>query len=301
MWEHRVEELITPHECHVHEVTEVIASGRTARQAYEIVRLGGYGRALLIEGRVQSTEADEAIYHEALILPGYCLLPHTRRVLSLGGANGGVLHRLCALPEVREVVQIDVDEELHHRSVELLAHMHRGAHTDPRCEVEFGDPRTRLGDQDGRFDLILADLPDAIDGSVTTTLFTREFYELVREKLASHGVFVTQAGPAHPLDPEFFASVSRTLGLVFRHILPYVVAVPSFGIPWGFVIASDELDPAALTAAKVDRKLAAMRVPAECYDGTTHQHMTALPRQLRIALATAGRAISDASTLSVRI
>jgi spermidine synthase len=301
MWENRVEEMITPHECHVHEVIEVLASGRTARQGFEIVQLGGYGRAMVIEGRVQSTEADEAAYHESLIFPGYCLLPHTRRVLCLGGANGGVLHRLCALPDLREVVQLDVDAELHQRSVELLPHMHRGAQADQRCRLEFGDPTTLLASQGYGFDLVLADLPDAVEGSPTTALFTREFYGQVRDKLAPHGVFATQAGSANPLDIEFFASVLRTLRSVFRYALPYTMTVPSYGIPWGFVLASDALNPTGLTEAQVDRKLAAVAVSPEWYDGMTHRHMTALPLRLRTALTSAGRLISAANTLAVRI
>lgn len=299
MWERRVEEYITPHECHVHEVTGVLAHGRTARQGFEIVELGGYGRAMVIEGRVQSTQADEAAYHEALILPGYACAPRVERVLCLGGANGGVLHRLCALPDLREVVQLDVDAELHRRSVELLPHMHRGAVDDPRCRVEFGDPRGLLAELDGGFDLALADLPDAVEGSPTPGLFTVEFYEQVRERLGPNGLFATQAGPANFLDPEFLASVLRTLRSVFRYAVPYTTTVPSYGIPWGFVLASDSVDPALVTEAEVDRKLVSME--PECYDGTTHRHMFAVPRRLRNAMAGSGRVITDENMLAVRV
>lgn len=301
LWNKQINEFITPHECHVHAVRSVLAAGRTARQAFEIVRLAGYGRAMVIEGRVQSTEADEAAYHEALLLPGYCLLPRTRRVLCLGGANGGVLHRLCAMPELTSVVQLDIDPELHRHSLAHLPHLHLGAPEDPRCELVFGDPRTLLAAQDGGFDLVLADLPDAIEGSPTPALFTREFYLQVREKLAPGGVFVTQAGPANFLDPEFFASVLRTLGAVFRHVLPYTLAVPAYGIPWGFALAGDGLDPAALTEPVIEARLAELKTEPQCYDAATHRHMTALPLRLRRALAGAGRVISDADTLAVGV
>ncbi|WHT19409.1 hypothetical protein N8J89_41085 [Crossiella sp. CA-258035] len=301
LWDNQIEEYITPDECHVHAVRSVLATGRTARQGFQIVTLGGYGRAMVIEGRVQSTEADEAAYHEALLLPAYCLLPHTRRVLCLGGANGGVLHRLCAMPELETVVQLDIDPELHRHSLEHLPHLHHDGPADPRCHLAFGDPRTLLADQDHDFDLVLADLPDAVEDSPTPGLFTQEFYREVKGKLAGNGVFATQAGPANFLDPEFFASVLRTLRSVFRHVLPYTLTVPSYGIPWGFALASDDLDPAALTEAVVEQRLARLATAPQCYDGGTHRHMTALPLRLRTALATAGRVISDADTLAVRV
>ncbi|GAA2806897.1 spermine/spermidine synthase domain-containing protein [Crossiella cryophila] len=301
LWDKQIEEYLGPAECHVHAVRSVLVTGRTARQGFEIVELGGYGRAMVIEGRVQSTEADEAAYHEALLLPGYCLLPHTRRVLCLGGANGGVLHRLCAMPELTSVVQLDIDPELHRHSLTHLPHMHRGAQLDPRCRLEFGDPRTLLGQQPGGFDLVLADLPDAVEGSPTPALFTREFYRQIKARLGPHGVFVTQAGAASFLDPEFFASVAHTLRSVFRHVLPYTLTVPAYGIPWGFVLASDGLDPATLTEELIERRLAELKAEPECYDAATHRHMTALPLRLRRALAAAGRVISDADTLAVRV
>ncbi|MCP2259326.1 spermidine synthase [Streptoalloteichus tenebrarius] len=296
----QVVEPITRHEAHVHEVVEVLAHGRTAVQSYEIVRLGGYGRAMVIEGRVQSTEADEAIYHEALLLPAFVHAPRAERVLCLGGANGGMLPRIRALTEVREVVQVDVDRELYERSVEFLPHMHGDARPDPRCRVLFGDPRQVASTLPGRFDLVLADLPDSVDGTHVPRMFTAEFYGELSALLADGGVFATQAGPANPLDPTFLASVLRTARSVFRHAAAYTVSVPAFGIPWAFVVASDGVDPATLTAEDFHRRMALVEPgAARTYDWETHRHMFALPRPLREALTGNGRIIRDSEPLSV--
>jgi spermidine synthase len=299
-WSRQVAEEITPHERHVHEVRRVVRSGRTGVQSYEVVELGGYGLALLLDGRIQSTAADEAVYHESLIFPGYTLAPRVERVLVLGGANGGVLHRVCAMPDLAAVLQVDVDRELYEVTQEVLPHMHRRAQRDPRCRVDFGQPRAVVADLTGPFDLVLADLPDAIDGSVARSLFTVEFYREVRRLLGERGVFATQAGAANDLDPEFFASVVRTLRSVFRHVVPYTVSVPSYGIPWGFAIASDTLDPARVADEQVDAAMRRLAGEAEAYDGLTHRHMFALPRRLRAALASRGRVISDHQPLTVR-
>ncbi|QTR02594.1 hypothetical protein J7S33_26445 [Saccharothrix algeriensis] len=289
VWPRQVVEPITAHEAHVHEVVEVLAEGRTAVQGYEIVRLGGHGRAMVIEGRVQSTEADEAIYHEALLMPAFAVAPSVGRVLCLGGANGGMAHRLLALPGVRSVLQFDVDAELHARSVELLPHLHRDALADPRLTVEFGHPRALLDRLTGTFDLVLADLPDSVPGSHAPALFTAEFYARIRRLLGGTGVFATQAGPANPLAPEFFAGVLRTLRSVFRHATPYTAAVPSFGVPWGFVLASDHeaaADPAGSPAAGPPGTITT-------YDAETHRHMFAVPRSLRAGRARPGRVSTD--------
>jgi spermidine synthase len=178
--------------------------------------------------------------------------------------------------------------------------MHRGAQRDPRCQVVFGQPRTVVADLTGPYDLVLADLPDATDGSPAQPLFTAEFYRQVRSLLGDRGVFATQAGAANDLDPEFFASVVRTLRSVFRYAVPYTVSVPSYGIPWGFVVSSDTLDPAQLAEERIDMALGRLTGAVEAYDGLTHRHMFALPRRLRTALATHGQVISDHHPLGVR-
>jgi spermidine synthase len=284
-----VVEPIGEHEAHVHRVVEVLAEGATSVQSYEIVRLGGHGRALVIDGRVQSTEANEAIYHESLLLPAFTFAPSVARVLCLGGANGGILHRVLALPGVTSVWQFDVDAELHKRSVEHLPHMHLDALDDPRAIVRFGHPRVMLENLEGSFDLVLADLPDAVPGTHVPGMFSREFYLGVRKLLGSTGVFATQAGPANPLEPAFMAGVLRTARDVFVHAHPYTSAVPAFGVSWGFVVASDH----PFTPGSPGARMRDVPDSASTYDAETHCHMFAVPRLLREGLATAGRVITD--------
>jgi spermidine synthase len=300
MWPRQVDEYINAHECHAHEIIKVLAQGRSAVQSFEIAELGNYGASMIIEGRVQSTEHDEYIYHEALIYPSYSLHPRLSRVLCLGGANGGMLRELCKLPDIEDVTIADIDPELYEASKIHLPHMHRGAHNDPRCTMLFGDPRRVLATLAGPFDAVYADLPDAVSGTNTASLFTQEFYHDIKRRLSADGLYVTQAGPAHHRDCAFFASVLRTLESVFRHAVPYSIAVPSFGVPWGFVIASDGLDPSGWEAIDMPGKMAQLAGDdLRSYDPISHRHMFSLPKQLRTALASAGRIINDGDKLYV--
>lgn len=289
MFPREVVEPISKHEAHVHQVVEVLAEGTTSVQSYEIVRLGGHGRALVIGGRIQSTEADEAIYHESLLLPAFTFAPSVTRVLCLGGANGGILHRVLALPDVVAVRQFDLDAELHERSVEYLSHMHREALDDPRVLVGFGDLKVMLEALEGPFDLVLADPPDCVPGTHAPGMFTREFYQRISKLLGDAGVFATQAGPANPLEPAFMASVLRTAREVFAHAHPFTSAVPAFGVPWGFVVASDS----PFTPDSPGPGIADVPDSATTYDAETHRHMFAMPRLLRERLTASGRVITD--------
>src|SRR2546425_4341601 len=84
-------ERLGPSEWRVHEVKTVLFSKKTPFQHIEIVELGDYGRSLILDGKVQSTQADEFIYHEVLVHPAMLVHPDPKRVMVIGGGGGGTL------------------------------------------------------------------------------------------------------------------------------------------------------------------------------------------------------------------
>jgi spermidine synthase len=81
-------EVLGPDEAHLHAITAVLFSKRTSFQHIEIVEFGDYGRSLVLDGKVQSTEKDEFIYHETLVHPALLTHPQPRHVLIIGGGEG---------------------------------------------------------------------------------------------------------------------------------------------------------------------------------------------------------------------
>src|SRR5437867_12856369 len=82
-------ERLGPSEGHVHEVRTVLLSRQTPFQHIEIVELGDYGRTLILDGKVQSTQADDSIYHELLVHPAMLGHPDPNREMTSGGGVGG--------------------------------------------------------------------------------------------------------------------------------------------------------------------------------------------------------------------
>jgi spermidine synthase len=196
-----------------------------------------------------------------------------------------MVREFLKMPELQEVTVIDIDPELYAASRQHLPHMHAASITDERIRVKFGEIRQLIQKESPGFDAIFADLPDATNHGSTRWLFTSEFYRDIHALLAPRGVFTTQAGSATHIDCHFFSSVLRTLRSVFRHATPYSISVPSYGVPWGFVVATDAEDPAGLDSRRVTTALETLG-PARLrsYDAVTHQHMFHLPEALREAM-----------------
>ena len=287
-------EAFSPHEGHVHGVTGVIASARSPYQVIEIVELGSYGKALILDGKVQSTTVDEFIYHESIIHPAMLLHPSPRRVFVVGGGEGAPVREILKHRSVERILMVDIDSEVVEFCRRHLPEMSLGAFEDPRVRVECMNARTFLESSDETFDVIIIDISEPIEEGPAYLLFTQEFYRLAFDRLTPQGTLAVQAGTVSLVDIDCYATVHATLQSVFPVVAPYFADIPSFGRPWGFLFAGKGQDPARSAAAEVDQRIRE-RVAGSLryYDGETHAMMFSLPKHVRAALAAEKRIIED--------
>ncbi len=287
-------ESFSPHEGHVHGITGVIATTRSQFQTIEIVELGSYGKALILDGKVQSTTRDEFIYHESIIHPALLSHPSPRRVFVVGGGEGAPVREILKHTSVEQVLLVDIDSEVVAFCRRHLPEMSAGAYDDPRVQVQFMDARAFLESSDQTFDAIIIDISEPIEEGPAYLLFTQEFYKIAYDRLTAQGVLAVQAGTISLIDLDCFATVHATLRSVFPVVAPYFADIPSFGRPWGFLFAGKGEDPAALQAAEIDRRIQArMNGTLKYYDGQTHMMSFRLPKHVREQLAAEDRIIED--------
>jgi spermidine synthase len=284
----------------LHSIEEVLYRARTRFQLAEIIRSGSFGKLLVLDGKIQSSEADEFIYHEALVQPAMLTHPRPQTVFIAGGGEGAVLREVLAHKTVKRAVMVDIDEEVVALCQKYLPDYSQGSFQDKRTELVHTDAREYLAKSRELFDIIIIDLPDPIEEGPAYRLYTREFYQLVRERLTADGIISVQAGSAALTELLNLASVNKTLKSVFHIVCPYQLDVPCFGGPWGFCLASQNLNPLKLSPAAVDeRTLARSLTHLKFYDGLTHQGIFSLPKYLREALSKQGRLITDSEPLYI--
>ncbi len=287
-------EAFSPHEGHVHGVTNAIATSRSPYQKIEIVELGSYGKALILDGKVQSTTADEFIYHESIIHPAMLCHPSPRRVFVVGGGEGAPIREILRHRSVESVLMVDIDSEVVEFCRRHLPEMSAGAFEDPRVRVEYMDARAFLESSDQRFDIIIIDISEPIEEGPAYLLFTQEFYKIAFDRLTDQGVLAVQAGTISLVDLDCFATVHATLQSVFPVVAPYFADIPSFGRPWGFIVADKGKNPTTLGVDGVDRAIRERITGVlRYYDGETHRMIFSLPKHVRERLAAEKRIIED--------
>ncbi len=290
---------ISPDLTVMHSIREKIYSGRTKFQSVDIIKTGGFGTCLILDGKIQSSEADEFIYHEALVHPAMLTHPQPERVFIAGGGEGATLREVLKHKTVKRVVMVDIDEEVVDLCRRFLPLWHEKAFDDPRTELHFVDARKYLDESSEEFDVIIIDLADPLEEGPARLLYTEEFYRLVKQRLGPAGIMSVQAESSEWANLDNFAAIVSTLGNVFPVACPYQVHVPAFLGLWGFVSASQSLDPSQLTPEEIDTRIAT-RISRELksYDGLTHQAMFTLPKHIRQQLAASKRVITDQEPIS---
>lgn len=294
-------EYVTPDLIQAERVIDVVYQGRTAYQDVTVLDAACFGRSLVLDGKTQSTEADEFVYHEGLVQPSMTVHPEPREVFVAGGGEGATIREVLSHRSVSRVVMADIDREVVDVCRRHLPGRHRGAFDDPRLDLHHADALQFLEQTRDRFDVAVIDVPDPLEGGPAVMLFTREFYRLIQDRLKPGGLVVAQSGPTGPtFHDQCFSAVANTMGSVFPSVYLSEAFVPSFNSTWGFVIGSLGPDPVSMSPEDVDQRIAS-RVEGDLryYDGITHRGMFSVPKYLRDGVAADRRIITKADPLFV--
>ncbi len=294
------QEYLTPNLAQYVAVRERVFSGKTRFQEVEVLDTIDFGRCLILDGKTQSSEADEFVYHEALVHPAMVAHPNPESVFIAGGGEGATLREVLAHNSVKSAVMVDLDGEVVEICRRFLPNHHRGAFEDPRVQLHFADARKYLEDTEDTYDVIIVDLPDPQEAGPASFLYTQSFYSLLRRRLNPEGVVAVQSEQCMTGNLEAFAAISHTLGSVFPRVFPYHAMIPSFSLDWGFNVASLGPSPTGLAAQEVDRRLEERGCDSLwSYDGEAHLGMFMLLKNVRAALAEETRVITEDAPLVV--
>lgn len=286
-WHWYVEEF-APSEAHHHAIDECYFAGHSEFQEIAVLRSPVFGKMLVIDGDTQSAQADERIYHEALVHPAMAAAVNRRDVLVLGGGEGATLREVLRSPDVAHCTMVDIDAMVVELSKKYLPEWSDGAFDDARARVIVGDALAFMRESSERFGVILSDLTEPLADSPSNPLFNEEVFGLIKSRLDNGGIYVLQASTAAAINAELHCKMARSLRRHYAHVASFVTHVPAFDTEWAFLACSDRVDLASLESERIDRYCASLRGESFFYDALTHRRLFSLPLYLRRMLASGG-------------
>ncbi|MCC6211183.1 MAG: polyamine aminopropyltransferase [Burkholderiales bacterium] len=259
--------------------SRLVGEWRTRHHRLEIFDTPHYGRIFRLDGCNMTSEREEFVYHENLVHPALTAHAAPKKVLIIGGGDGGAAEEALKHPSVEQVVLCEADPEVISIAREHFFAVHRGAFDNPRLRVLNGDCVKLVRETPERFDLIALDLDDPVGPAAA--LYSADFFQHCRMALAPGGALALHIG-APVARPERVAELAQRLNGIFRIVRPYTIYVPLYGAQWTMAVCSDKLDPKSLTADEIDRRIEQRKLQdLRFYNGETHEGVFALPNFIR--------------------
>ena len=257
----------------------VLYDSQTAHQRLRVFENAKLGRVLTLDGVVQTTTGDEYMYHE--MLSHVPILAHgaARRVLIIGGGDGGMAREVLRHSTVEHVTMVEIDAGVVDFSKEYLPSISAGAFNDPRLDLVIADGAAFVRDTDRKYDVMIVDSTDPIGpGEV---LFTNTFYDHARALLNDDGIIVTQNGVPFMQGSELTGTM-RAFKALFADWGCYLTHVPTYAggpmaLGWGA-----KSDAARATELPVlQARFAEAALKTRYYTPEVHKAAFALPNYIR--------------------
>lgn len=224
-----------------HRILNVVYEEQSEFQHIAVVDTVDFGRILVLDGVIQTTLRDEFIYHEMLAHVPLFTHRSPRRVLVIGGGDGGTVREALKHPEVEKVDLVEIDGRVIEVSRKYLPEL-ASAFDDPRVTVYVEDGAKFVARSAGQYDAILIDAPDPVGPA--EAIFSDTFYADVRKALRPGGVMSAQTESPF-MQGDLVAAIYRRIGTAFETQRLYLAQVPTYSLGlWSFTLAT--VDPELL-------------------------------------------------------
>ena len=261
---------------------EVLFEVNTDHQHLVIFNNAQWGTVMALDGVIQTTEKDEFVYHEMMVHVPMLAHGSAKKVLIIGGGDGGILREVLKHDNVESVTQVEIDQQVIDMCIRYLPNHSAGAYNNPKATIVIDDGVEFVNRCVEKFDVIISDSTDPMGpGEV---LFTSRFYQGIKNCLAEGGVFVAQNGVSF-MQTDEVVTTSKRLSPFFQEATFYSGAVPTYvGGIMTFAWATDNPELKQIDVATLEARFKAANLQTRFYTSQLHKGSFALPQYILDAL-----------------
>ncbi|MGL6056691.1 MAG: polyamine aminopropyltransferase [Culicoidibacterales bacterium] len=224
-------------------VKQHVYNETSAFQQVDIFQSEELGTFLTLDGLMMVNEKDEFVYHDMIVHTPMAVNPQIKKVLVIGGGDGGTVRELTRYSHIEQIDMVEIDELVVRASQKWI----------PQCADKLADQRVNLYFEDGvafcaqakdaTYDLIIVDSTDPIGPG--EGLFTTAFYTDCHRILSAKGILVNQnESPYFEGNAKEMQRAHGKLQAIFAVSRVYQAHIPTYPSGhWLFGFASKGLDP----------------------------------------------------------
>jgi len=256
-------------------VKKLLYEEKTGLQHIQLVDTYAYGKMLLLDGIVQTTEKDEFIYHEMMVHVPMISHPNPEKILIIGGGDGGILREVLRHSSVKKVFMVEIDSGVIDLCKQHLPEICNQAFEDKRTEVVINDGSEYVRNTSEKFDVVIIDSPDPVGPA--QVLFSREFYSNIQKLLNDSGIMVRQTGSIS-IQPNEQTDAYKILYRIFSHTNFYLYAVPTYiGGLFSTIFCSDCVNPMQINIGQLQKRFEKIGIDTMYYSPGIHSGSFHLP------------------------
>ncbi|MFA5479055.1 MAG: polyamine aminopropyltransferase [Candidatus Muiribacteriota bacterium] len=217
------------------DASEILYSKKSKFQLVEVINSKTWGKVLLLDRNIMTTDEDEFVYHEMITHTPYFCLDNAESALVIGGGDGGTVRELLKHDSMKKVTLVEIDGDVIDVCKEFFPKI-ACAFNDPRLEVKVEDGIEFIKNCEYKYDILIIDSSDPFGPA--EGLFREEFYRNCKKCLKPDGILTCQAGNSFVTDESVIAF--QNLKKVFGNVEYYLANILTYGGLWGFAFASDK-------------------------------------------------------------
>ncbi len=266
----------SPHVKFSIQVDQHLYSGQSDFQRIDIMKSYEFGTFLTLDGCMMVTERDEFIYHDMMVHIPMAVKPNIKKVLVIGGGDGGTVRELTRYPDIEHIDLVEIDEMVMTACRKYLQQTACKL-DDPRVHIYFEDGLRFVRNKTDEYDLILVDSTDPFGPG--EGLFTKEFYGSCYKALKQEGILINQhESPYYGVHASSLKMAYEKIKGIFPVTKFYSANIPTYSSgQWLFGFASKALHPIKDLQDDVWEKL---NLKTKYYNTTIHRGSFALPNYI---------------------
>jgi spermidine synthase len=242
---------------------------KTEYQELSVIETEQFGRMLVLDGTVQTTIEDEYIYHEMITHIPLFTHKNPKKVLVVGGGDGGAIREILKHPSVEKAILVEIDRRVTEIAKEYLPEI-SCALEDERVEVIFADGIKYVRQHTNEFDVIIVDSTDPVGPAIG--LFGVDFYRDIYNSLKEDGIFVAQTESPF-FHKDLIKNANKNIRAVFPIARLYTCAIPTYPSGyWSFSMGSKKYDPLETNVSAI------AKINTRYYCPEIHKASFALPK-----------------------
>ncbi len=254
-------------------VKKTLYTGKSEFQDISVLETEYFGKMLILDGVIQTTTFDEFIYHEMIVHVPMFTHPNPKRVLVIGGGDGGSVRETSKHACVESVNWIDIDSKVIETCREYLPEWNSAIYDNPVVHLKIEDGIKHMQESQGLYDVIIVDCSDPVGPG--EKLFMFDFYQDIFNALNEDGLFVQQTE-----SPFYHRDLIRRVQKDVRSLFPitrlYTANIPTY--PSGlhcFTIGSKKYDPSSIDTER------ALDFETRCYTPEAHKACFIHPKYVK--------------------